>query len=274
MLGDLHSTRRQNKSLFSSYFSWINRKVFNSSAWFLLLLFLTPLGSRGQIEVVSVDWETEEERFLLNGFADTNLTVFEGMIYQITNNSSSNQTITMMEGDSNFSGMNPFNTLANSVHNYLYWEPEASNSRNLSIVNTESNASAVSVLVESYDYSQVVESPTEAGYSSNFGYSIHLGPGNRLLVGAPKYEAGKGRVYHYEFSENSKLYELSNFLESPRDNEGQFGGSLASSDDWLLVGSPMAGESAGAVNLFERNGSVYQPSSEINGTTPGLFFGL
>ena len=274
MLGDLHSTRRQNKSLFLSYFSWINRKVFNSSVSFLLLLLFTPLGSRGQIEVVSVDWQTEEERFLLNGFADTNLTVFEGMIYQITNNSSSNQSITMMEGDSNFSGMNPFNTLANSVHNYLYWEPEASNSRNLSIVNTESNASAVSVLVESYDYSQVVESPTEAGYSSNFGYSIHLGPGNRLLVGAPKYEAGKGRVYHYEFSENSKLYELSNFLESPRDNEGQFGGSLASSDDWLLVGSPMAGESAGAVNLFEREGSVYQPRSEINGTTPGLFFGL
>ena len=67
----------------------------------------------------------------------------------------------------------------------MYWEPQASDARQVEIVNLNQSDSSLIVTVDSHNYFQTIESPAEVGSGANFGYSLHLVDENSLIVGAP-----------------------------------------------------------------------------------------
>ena len=142
--------------------------------------------------------------------------------------------------------------------------------QNVEIVNLNEEDSNLSVSVDSYNYSQTILSPAEAGPGSNFGYSLHLLNENNLFVGAPAYNDEKGRAFLYQFSEDSNKYNLTQVL-NPSDEEGmQFGGSIDASGDWIAVASPWTNSSKGRLELFHKDGSSYLLKNVINGRNWGL----
>ena len=200
--------------------------------------------------------------------------VYEGNAYRFVNKSGPEAPISILLNGDEYSQINSFNSIANNIRNYLYWEPQASDARQVEIVNLNQSDPSLIVTVDSHNYFQKIESPAEVGLGANFGYSLHLVDENSLIVGAPAYEDEKGRVLLYQFSEVLKQYRLTEVINPSSGEDMQFGGNIDASGDWLAVASPWTNSSRGRLELFQNDETGYLSRRLIDGHETGDFLGI
>jgi len=239
----------------------------------IICIFLHPV-VEGQVVEVDLKWDEPSSSFKVDGINKSNFSVYEGNAYRFVNESGSEAPISIFLNGDEYSQINPFNSIANNIRNYLYWEPRASDAREVEIVNLNKSDSSLIVTVDSHNYSQTIESPAEVGLGANFGYSLHLVDENSLIVGAPAYENEMGRVLLYQFSEVLKQYNLTEVINPTSGEDMQFGGNIDASGDWLAVASPWTNSSKGRLELFKHDDTGYLSRSLIDGHEIGDFLGI
>lgn len=274
MLGSCHKSKNLIDSISACFFSHNLRRLFFVGLTSFIVFSFENSHAQQSIDEIELVRDSTPNSFRVNGVAESNITLFEGNSYKLINASTELSQISIREGNTSFMGVNPFNTIADNIRNYLLWEPLNSSGLELNLTDEKAPVDTISIFVESYDHIQSILSPVEAGSLSHFGSSIFLDSENELIVGAPHYNEEKGKVFVYDFNETSKNYTQPSFLEAPFEGDGQFGSSLSSSDGWLAVGSPKNDQSVGAIYLFEKIDSDYRFTSEINGTETQSYFGL
>ena len=274
MLGSCYKSKNLIDFIHTCFFSHNLRSLFCVGLTSFIIFSCENSHAQQSLEEIELVRDSIPNSFWVNGVAESNITVFEGNSYKLINGSTEVSQISIREGNTTFMGVNSFNTVADNIRNYIFWEPLDSSSLELNLTDAKAPVDTISIFVDSYDYSQSILSPVQAGSLSHFGSSISLESENQIIIGAPHYNEERGRAFVYNFDENSKDYNLFSVLDPPLDTEGQFGSSLSSSDGWLAIGSPMNNQSAGAIYLFEKIDSGYQLRSEVNGTANQDYFGL
>ncbi len=99
--------------------------------------------------------------------------------------------------------------------------------------------------------------------------------GDRAALNAAAGFGEDSRVLVYRHADGDWIREA--VLESPGEQEGTgFGGTLAMSDDMLVVGATGADSGAGAAYVFERGSDGWAMTAELSraGGEPGSFFGI
>ncbi|MFY0673188.1 MAG: hypothetical protein JXQ87_07275 [Bacteroidia bacterium] len=109
-----------------------------------------------------------------------------------------------------------------------------------------------------------------------FGYAVSI-ESNRLIIGAPGENSGKGRVYVFEVSGSTVSYS-STLAPAALSNNDEFGKSLAANNSVLLVGAPNTDgtyANEGVAYQFNWNSSSYalQESFTPNNPIPDGKFG-
>ena len=239
----------------------------------IICILLHPV-AEAQVVEVELKWDEPSSSFQVNGVNESNFSVYEGNAYRFVNKSGPEAPISILLNGDEYSQINSFNSIANNIRNYLYWEPQASDARQVEIVNLNQSDPSLIVTVDSHNYFQTIESPAEVGLGANFGYSLHLVDENSLIVGAPAYEDEKGRVLLYQFSEVLKQYRLTEVINPSSGEDMQFGGNIDASGDWLAVASPWTNSSRGRLELFQNDETGYLSRRLIDGHETGDFLGI
>ena len=119
--------------------------------------------------------------------------------------------------------------------------------------------------------------PPDSERWAHYGTTVALA-GNVAVVGAPGATCVDGfdcgRVYVYR--SKAGAWSLQQTLDAPIRRQGEnFGFSLAADDNVILVGSPFedceAGDSCGAVYIFEWNGNTWVPGGTLGAWDAGAF---
>ncbi len=98
---------------------------------------------------------------------------------------------------------------------------------------------------------QMTEGLTHSSISSadQFGRTVEIHR-NDLVVGAPRWDNGKGRIFVYSYDGTPELQVQEIRLDAGKGGD-QFGVSIESAADFLVIGAP--GHNEGTVTLFSKN---------------------
>jgi hypothetical protein len=86
----------------------------------VIWIFLHPV-AKSQVVEVKLNWDEPNSLFKVDGIHKSSFSVYEGSAYRFVNESGSEAPISIVLNGVEYSKVNPFNSIADNIRNYLYW---------------------------------------------------------------------------------------------------------------------------------------------------------
>ncbi len=215
-----------------------------------------------------VDWNGTD--YLLSGNEVSNesfptLNLYENNYYIFRNISSGGIRFTLGEDNSTaYSGSEIWNNGAYGNDEYLLFSPDSNSSRTFYYFNPGNNATVGQIDITRHESSSI--QPLVNVATSKFGQSIEVNDWNQTIIGSSGNRASYDGAVHVFNMDSNGTHSYLEKIDPPISGKvGQFGYSLSTSGDKLLIGAPDDDNFTGFVYAYNResNGS-YNLAQIIN----------